>query len=422
MLCYTRFWSRVAHNCLNFALVLLIVRETDRAFLSSLLVLALVIPSTVAGIAAGAAADAFPRRPIIFLGDLARAAICIWFVRGSGGIETYFIVAVAVSTLTQFAATAEGTLVPAIVPRADLARANAIGHAVGGAAQVLGLGILTPLLLRVFETPDILFGLCAAMFAFAAFQAVLIGRVHHPERLEVGGEAPTPAGGAWWKAGWRAMHRDPMVLHAAIELTVMSAAMIVIAGLIPGYLSRVLGLPVDAGAVVLMPAVFGIALGLRIAGFLSHRLPHSVLSSAGFALFVPLLALITFVNPEAEFLAGYGMFAWLDSIDVGGFDGGGALAALLTFPLGFAYATVSVAAQTVINDRVPLQLQGRVNSTQAALSALVSALPVLAAGALSDHIGVTPVMALVSAAIAIAAVLNFRPARRPAPRTAGAIP
>jgi len=32
------------------------------------------------------------------------------------------------------------------------------------------------------------------------------------------------------------------------------------------------------------------------------------------------------------------------------------------------------------------------------------------------------VMALVSAAIAIAAILNFRPARRPAPRAAGAVP
>ena len=421
MLSYTRFWSRVAHNCLNFALVLLIVRETDRAFLSSLLVLALVIPSTVAGIAAGAVADTFPRRPVIFLGDMARAAICIWFIRGSGGVETYFIVAIAVSTLTQFAATAEGTVLPAIVDRADYARANAISHAVGGAAQVVGLGVLTPLLLRVFETPDVLFALCAAMFALAAVQAVLIGRVHQPARVEVGGET-AGAGGPWWKAGWRAMQRDPLVMHAAIELTVISAAIIVIAGLIPGYLTGVLDLPVDVGAVVLMPAVLGIALGLRTAGFLSHRVPHSVLSSAGFALFVPLLAFITFVNPEAEFLAGYGMFAWLGAVDVGSFDGGGVLAMVTTFPLGFAYATVSVAAQTVINDRVPLQLQGRVNSTQAALSALVSALPVLAAGALSDHIGVTPVMALVSAAIAIAAILNFRPARRPAPRAAGAVP
>lgn len=421
MLSYTRFWSRVAHNCLNFALVLLIVRETDRAFLSSLLVLALVIPSTVAGIAAGAVADTFPRRPVIFLGDIARAAICIWFIRGSGGVETYFIVAIAVSTLTQFAATAEGTVLPAIVDRADYARANAISHAVGGAAQVVGLGVLTPLLLRVFETPDVLFGLCAAMFVLAAVQAVLIGRVHPPARVEVGGES-ADAGGAWWKAGWRAMQRDPLVMHAAIELTVISAAIIVIAGLIPGYLTSVLSLPVDVGAVVLMPAVLGIALGLRTAGFLSHRVPHSVLSSAGFALFVPLLAFITFVNPEAEFLAGYGMFAWLGAVDIGSFDGGGVLAMVTTFPLGFAYATVSVAAQTVINDRVPLHLQGRVNSTQAALSALASALPVLAAGALTDQVGVTPVMALVSACIAAAAVLNFRPSRRPAARTAGAIP
>ncbi|HMO97387.1 MAG TPA: hypothetical protein PKD27_14850, partial [Tepidiformaceae bacterium] len=52
MLSYTRFFSRVAQNALNFALVLLITEETGKAFYSSLLVLALAVPSTVAGIVA----------------------------------------------------------------------------------------------------------------------------------------------------------------------------------------------------------------------------------------------------------------------------------------------------------------------------------------------------------------------------------
>jgi len=71
-----------------------------------------------------------------------------------------------------------------------------------------------------------------------------------------------------------------------------------------------------------------------------------------------------------------------------------------------------VAGSTVLNDRVPLHLQGRVLSTQAALSALASSVPVLIAGALGDWIGVTPVMALVAGAIGVVAVLNMRPRER----------
>lgn len=414
MLSLTRFESRVAQNALNFGLVLLIVDETGKAFLSSLLVLALVIPSTVAGIAAGTAADVLPKRLLIVLGDLGRAAVCVLFIRGSGNLSTYYIVAVALATFGQFATSAEGATAPAIVTRAELTQANAVGHAVGGVAQLVGLAVLTPLVLRVFDSPNLLFGICGGLFVIASFHALLIGSTRSQTRREIGGELT----GRWWLAGWRQMRSDPLVMHAAVELTLIAMALVILGGLIPKYIEDTLGLPVDIGAVILTPAAIGVALGLQIANFLAHRIPHTLLSTFGFAGFVICLGLVTFVNQESSFLAGYGMFAWLDSINIGNFDGGGVIAMGLMLPLGFSYALVSVSAQTIINDRVPLQMQGRVLATQAAMSAIVSSLPVLVAGALSDAIGVTPAMALVALTIGTAAVMNIRP-RHIATVTAG---
>lgn len=407
MLCYTRFTSRLAQNALNFALILLIVDETGKAFLSSLLVLALVVPSTVAGIVAGTAADVLPKRLLVVIGDLLRALVCILFITGSGSVVSYYVVAVALATATQFAANAEGAILPAVVDRADLARANAIGQAVGGAAQLLGLAVLTPVLLRLVGSSDVLFGVCAALFVLAAGQAVFIGNTRNESRREVGGGVA----GRWWLTGWRAIRGDPAVMHAAVELTLISTALIILSGLIPKFIEDVLGLPVDVGAVLLMPAAVGVVLGLRVAGFLAHRLPHSALSSVGFGAFVVLLALLCFVNQEAEFLSGYQALSWLGDVSIGNFDGGGVLAMILMLPLGFAFAVVSVAGQTVLNDRVPLHLQGRVGSTQAAMAAIAASAPVLAAGLLSDLIGVTIVMALVAALIGLAAVANIRQPR-----------
>ena len=124
-----------------------------------------------------------------------------------------------------------------------------------------------------------------------------------------------------------------------------------------------------------------------------------------------LLALLCFVNQEAAFLSGYEIFSSLGSVSIGNFDGGGVLAMMLMLPLGFAFAVVSVAGQTVINDRVPLYLQGRVGATQAAMAACASSAPVLAAGLLSDLIGVTIVMALVAALNGLAAIGNIRQPR-----------
>ncbi|MEP7217101.1 MAG: MFS transporter [Anaerolineaceae bacterium] len=407
MLCYTRFTSRLAQNALNFALVLLIVDETGKAFLSSLLVLALVVPATVAGMVAGTAADALPKRPLILLGNLVRAGVCVLFILGSGSVVSYYVVAVALATATQFATSAEGATLPAIVARDELARANAIGQAVGGGAQLLGLGVLTPLLLRLADSPNVLFGVCAGLFVFAAFQALLIGSTRNELRREVGGGAA----GRWWLTGWRQMRSDPAVMHAAVELALISSALIILSGLIPKFIADVLGLPVDVGAVILLPAAIGVVLGLRIAGFLAHRVPHSLLSTFGFLAFVVLLALLTFVNQEAEFLSGYEALSWLGNVNVGNFDGGGVLAMAVMLPLGFAFSVVAVAGQTVINDRVPLHLQGRVGATQAAMAAVASSAPVLAAGFLSDLIGVTIVMALVAALIGLAAVGNIRQPR-----------
>ena len=423
----SRFFSRIAQNSLNLALVLLVLDATGKAFYTSLLVLALVVPMMVAGIIAGVAADAIPRRLIVALGNLTRAAVCAGFIVYPGETGTLYVVAVLLAVAAPFVAAAEGSILPSIVTRGELARANAIGQAVGGAAQIVGFAVLTPVVLRVFERADVLFGIAGALFVLAALEAVRIGPVARtreeadvfpppepePDPATIGAVpeaiAPQPAEGAsWWQAGWRAMRRDPVVFKAAIELTLITMMLIILGGLIPTYIRDVLELPFEIGALVLTPAAIGVIVGLRIAGPLAHHLPHGLLSSVGFAAFTGLLLALAFVNEEASFLAGYGAFAWLGDVHLGDFDGGALLAMIIVLPLGFAYAIVSVAAQTVLNDRVPLALQGRVVATQGAMAALAASLPVLGAGALGDWLGVQPVMAILAVSIAAATVVNLR--------------
>ncbi len=428
-LSYSRFLSRIPQNALNLALVLLVLDATGKAFYTSLLVLALVVPAMIAGIAAGVAADAIPRRLIVALGNIARAAVCIGFIVQPGGDASLYFVAILLAVFAPFVSAAEGSILPAVVKRSELARANAIGHAVGGAAQIVGFAVLTPVVLRVFERADVLFGISAAFFVVAAVATVRIGPVprtrDEPAQLPlpeletepaapmVGaapatGAPPSEEGVSWWQAGWRAMRRDPAVFKAAIELTLITMMLIIMGGLIPTYIRDVLDLPFEIGVLVFTPAAVGVIVGLRVAGPLAQRAPHGLLSSVGFALFTGLLFALAFVNEEASFLGGYGAFAWLNDVDLWDLDGGALLAMALVLPLGFAYAIVSVAAQTVLNDRVPLALQGRVVATQGVMAALAASLPVLGAGALGDWIGVQPVMAILAVSIAVATVINLR--------------
>lgn len=409
MLTICRFTAGIAQNGANFALLLLITEETNKAFLSGLLVLSLVVPATVTGLVAGVAADVLPKRPILFLANAARAALCVQWVLGDHAVAVYFVFAVVLSTLGQFAGSATGALQPIVVSRDSLAKANAISHAAGGLAQVIGFVVLTPISLHVFDSSDVLFAICAGLFALSALYGVAIGRVNRPDRLELGGRQAS----RWWLAGWVQIRSDRAVSQATTELTLISAALIVLGGLIPTYIQDTLGLSVAVGALVLMPAAGGIILGLRLAGLLAHRVPHVVLSTSGFLGFVALLFGVTFVDPLAQFLGGYNVFSWLNEVHIGKFDGAGVLAMVLVVPLGFSYALVAVAGQTVLNDRVPLAMQGRVLATQAALAGLASSLPVLVAGALADLTSVTLVMALLAGATALGALGSVRGPRHP---------
>lgn len=416
MLTFSRLTARVASNAINFALVLLIVEETGLAFMSSLLMLALIVPGTIVGLAAGAIADAFPKRPIIVLTNLVRAAMCAFIVFQGESVAIYFVIAVTLASVMQFASAAEGALVPAIVDKTSLARANAINQAVMGMSQVVGFVILVPIALRLFDSPQMLFAIGALLYVMSAWYAAFIGRVPRLERRELGGGPDGP----WWAVGYREMRRNPLVLRATIELTLISSAVIIMGGIIPIYIQDTLRLPIEVGVLVLMPAAVGILIGLRIAGFLSRRVAHGVLSTAGFVGFVVLVLLIAFARPASEFLGGYDLFAWLMSINIGTFDGAAVFVMLIIAPTGFSYALVTVAAQTVLNDQVPLHLQGRVLATQSAFAALASSIPVLIAGAMTDLVGVTIVLASLALLIGAAAVANLKGPRRHLAQVVGA--
>jgi len=397
-----RLTSRTAQYALNLALVLLVVEATGRAFFSSLLVLALVLPTTGAGLVSGALADVFPRRMLMITGHSLRAVLCFAIVGDDMGAPAYFTVAVLLSLTTPIATAAEGATLPAIVARPLLARANAISQATNGLAQFIGFGIVTPVLLRAFGSADALFVACGVLFLAAGVNALLIGRVRSPRQSEIGGDEGHP----WYVAGWRALRSDSRTWRATLELTLISTSAIILAGLVPAYLQDVLGLPVDVGVVALVPGVIGVGFGLRLAGFLARRVRHSILSSTGFLIYIVSLLGLSAVNPTSAFVAGYGPLSWLDSIHVGGFDGAAVIASAWTAPLGFSFALVSVAAQTVLNDLLPLSLQGRAQATQTALAAVAASAPVLVAGAVADIVGVAPVMAAVAVATALIAALR----------------
>jgi MFS family permease len=102
-----------------------------------------------------------------------------------------------------------------------------------------------------------------------------------------------------------------------------------------------------------------------------------------------------------------------------------ALTMALTGPLGFAYALVNAPAQTILHERAPAEMRGRVFASQLVLANAVSIGPLILIGGVADLYGVSPVLlsiavlVLLTAAVSVFQAGRERTARRLAEAAAG---
>jgi MFS family permease len=71
--------------------------------------------------------------------------------------------------------------------------------------------------------------------------------------------------------------------------------------------------------------------------------------------------------------------------------------------MGFAYALVNAPAQTVLHERAPAEMRGRVFAAQVVLANAVGILPLIVAGSVADIYGVSPVLFAIAAVMATVA-------------------
>ncbi len=73
--------------------------------------------------------------------------------------------------------------------------------------------------------------------------------------------------------------------------------------------------------------------------------------------------------------------------------------------MGFTYAMVNAPAQTVLHERAPAEMRGRVFAAQVVLANAVGILPLIVAGSVADIFGVS--LVLFAIALAMATIAGF---------------
>jgi MFS family permease len=393
---------------LLIGLPVFVFQLTGSALTTSTIFVAELIPALVVGQIGGVLVDRWDRRRILVGASVLQAILLLPLLAVGSPDQLWivYLVAAAQSGLARLCAPAYTALIPAVVPRDELATANGLGALasslarllgapLGGLAiQVLGLGGVVAADMVTFLVAA---ALVAAIPASAIRRATPDGAAADssaaPAGVATGPLAAARRFGRDWIDGWRTIVRVPGLgaLVGIGAVSQLSQGIFVVLYVV--FVLQVLHADDAAVGVIRgMQAVGGIVGGLAV-GVVAARLGTRTLVGWGFIVF-GLLSLAMWnaaaVTTAVPFYAT--MFA----------------------VLGLPAVAVSVGLLTVLQALTPPTHLGRVYAAYETSSGLLQAVGVVVAGALADRIGVAPILdvqALLYVGCGVAALLLLREPR-----------
>jgi MFS family permease len=389
----TRLLSHTPVNAIVYSMLILVVDTTGRAFFSSLFIAAYIAPTALLGTISGVLVDRLPKGIVLAATNLVRATLCVLLAMSIDSLFMIYLLAVLFAVGSQLAGPAEGAAMPAVVNREELTSANSLNNLGTLLSQVLGLMVLPVVFITTIGVEPLAL-VCAGLFVVAAFQAMLIqgigGRLTRftttvDETREQFADA------------WQHLTQDHISYISVIIVVLTNTVGLVVVTLLPRYTTQVLGMSPEYAIFVVTPAALGIWLALRFVGQVSANLSPWRSIGGSFAALVVGVLLLSFVRPLGGVLEGVNL---LGLFDPGPFGDGTAriiITGVLAAGLAFAFTYVNVVGRSIVNQRIPREMQGRVFAAQTVLTNLASIPPILLAGALADLLGVTPVLFLVAA-------------------------
>lgn len=395
---------QVGQNIVLYTVLIVVVKQTESSMQSTLLVLAMTLPSVILGVPAGLVVDWLPKRAMLLLVGLVRGGICLALFQHGDSLRSIYLLVLLFASVGQFQGPAESAGLPGLVGRRRLSPANAYLILAILIGQVVGMVIIAPAFLKtVGESP--LYVLSAVLFVVGGLTYARtsgLGAPVEPEEPPSSPEESPRRVGLW--AGLDVIRGDRVIYLAMVELTLAAFLMKCLVVLTPHYTHDILHLAPDNSVFIATPAAVGSIMGLALVPLLGWAIDPKRLVTAGLFLFIAGLIGLGFVYFAADAVEAELRLNLSGIEDRLGISSVVSMTMLLAVPLGLAFTVVSVAARTVFNRRSPPELQGRVFAAQSAVADLASVPPLLAVGAIADLVGVRAVLIVAAGLSGVAAV------------------
>jgi MFS family permease len=381
--------SQTAQNALLFTLLVVVFEITGESLTTSILVLCFILPSIPMGFVVGVVLDRTRKDTVLVITSLLRAAGCLLFLLFHNEVWAIYMIAIAHATAGLFFNPAVVSLIPTLVSRERLVPANSLYNLTLTGSQLVGIVFLAPILLKTFGE-DAVFVLTGCMFIASAGFAFLLDTPldeHAKAERAIGGVATD------FRESWRLLFSDRYATIALMQLVTSGTLVLLFSILIPRYMQDVIEVPPENAAFVFAPTGIGALIGLRFLPWFAKFGKNRVVI-AGLAGIAACLVLLALVEPLAEITNQAPGSDWatqqlqLSLLQV--------VTMLIAGPMGFFYALLNAPAQTVLHERAPPEMRGRIFATQVVSANFISLMPLLILGALTDLIKVPAVLVMIA--------------------------
>ncbi len=418
---FLRLWiaqliSQTIMNASNYGLIVLVATLGNNVTYTSLAIVAFALPPALFGAPAGVLVDRFNRRTVLWISNVLRAAASIGFVVSlfvdKQALAPVLILSFITALIGQFFAPAEGATIPLLVHPEELINALALFNITFTLAQLLGLIILGPaivLFVPAFHVGPRHFGLevrsieslfliAAAFYLICALLILTIprARFHFKRRTAPGrGSRQESQWRGIWRGiveAWHFVRHDRVLLNAVLQLCLGGTVVAVVATIAPQFVTIFFHQRKEYAALVLGPAGVGLVLGSALTPLIVRWLRYVRTVGIGIVLLALCAVLLTLNQAIVSNL--HPVRWWSLPAYLG-------VALGLIFLVGIALDLVNVPAQTLMQERAPDWIKGRVLALQGMLLNALTVPSVVIIGLLADSLGLASAMDILAVAIVL---------------------
>ena len=374
---FVRLWSsqllsQLTVNIVNFLMLTRVYAATQSTIAVSLIWVAWSLPALLFGPFSGAIVDSSSRRRMMVVTNLLQSAtIASYFLLKDHVFALYFVV-FTYSLFDQLYIPSQQASLPAIAGKKLLTAANGIFLLTQQASFLVGMG-LGGIFLGLFGPTVAIFLASIALIA----AAVAVYFLPHDAPNRSAWEKDLSQFWHDFRQGFTFVKNQKIVLFPLTLIVCLQIFVTIVAVILPSYTKNVLRIDLNhAGLAFIIPGSIGALALTYFLPQLLNKYRKKILVQSGLclaALSLLALALVPFFTTGRLLVS-----------------------VIISLGLGMSLAAIMIPSQTLLQEKTPPWLRGRVYGSLGFLMTVATSLPLIAAAAITDLLGTSALLALMA--------------------------